>query len=1120
MKSASWLAALGAVVLSSTSLAQPITWTGEDGDWNDPSHWDPRPPANDDDVMIVASTVTLTGATPQLSGLTLEAGAHLVFKEPVRRPVDDCVTRLNARFIKVCNGSVITHARNDYDVADYEADGEVAWKLDGRVWITCEDLKIEAGSKIDVSNLGWYQHSAGGGAPGPGAPGVRKTFYTAASHGGIGGYRHLETVNNTLARNPVAMPYDEVESPRLPGSSGCASSATATTLGSAGGGAVRIEASGEVKIDGEILANADFSKGSYYGASGGSVWISCETIAGSGRIAADGQRVDQTSSTHMRCGGGGRIALTYDVAAQNASATPVPTLSFSVNSPAYTNGTAVTLGWADVGTLYFTDDRFLPADGRFDGVSGSIRNGEIHCGAWTRWSPTALRVENTRIRLGVGGQAAVTVNGPVTVGFAGRLDIGGDHEFVESYTVSSGDAANLLTHLRWTDGPMPSLTAASLTIGNGGVLNCYPSSTNGLNAAERMTVSLTGDLTIDAGGTYSPYCHPTNGSVVKVSCANCTIASGAKVDVRGHGFIGYLEQGLGPGMGMALSGYGGAYGGFAPKNSSSTAMNYGCPYGEVEAPVYPGSAGSANYMTQDGTAGGGLAWIEATGAIVVDGDVDARSQNWNSGIQMGYGSGGGIYLKGASVTGTGKLQANSTCGGQGTMVRVGSGGRIAVVYDPAAERAAIAGGADHVLQFNAGTTPSENWVTMFGYVEFNYATRWAADIGTVYLSDGQLLTDEFGKTGLVSGELHLGDWSTWQPQRLVLNGCRVRFNPDGGLVDLPGDVVLTNHAGVGLGGGASSWTNSYYCARLFTKGLGPRMRIRGNLILADEPDNTKKAFEKTYLNLMAGLANPAIDGIGGELQVDGDLTVGSNCVVFCSSDAIRGGGVRIKAKNVYLDRFGEFNAYALGFDGITRSSADPINFVTAPGPGGGGGATDGRGGGYGGYGASRSHAKYDESTKTGLVYGDEQCPTNCGSGGGLNAAGGGLVWIEAAKTMRLAGTINANGQNGPGSLNGGGSGGGIYLRCQTWDPVLETLSVTANGGRGGDSASSSYRSEGGGGRVAIWRTNDTDPTEAASRTYVSAKKGSNVTTSTSGRWATDGTVFWKTFGTGLLLFVK
>lgn len=142
------------------------------------------------------------------------------------------------------------------------------------------DLRIEKDGRIDVTAKG-YPKEAG--------PGFNGT--AGATYGGQGAY--------SSTPKPC---YGSILNPLDPGSGGNA------TFGSPGGGVVKIVAGGSVIIDGMIVADAGpgSSSAAHYNGAGGSVNITCGTLAGSGSVTAIG---GQSNATTESAGGGGRIAV-------------------------------------------------------------------------------------------------------------------------------------------------------------------------------------------------------------------------------------------------------------------------------------------------------------------------------------------------------------------------------------------------------------------------------------------------------------------------------------------------------------------------------------------------------------------------------------------------------------------------------------------------------------------------------------------------------------------------------------------------------------------------------------------------------------------------------------------
>ena len=140
------------------------------------------------------------------------------------------------------------------------------------------DLTVAAGGRILAKNRGPETHT---------------TNETCVAHGGQGG----------ALTAPAG--YGSVFRPQYAGSSAVTTDPQAWTNVTAGGGAVRLEVTGALTVDGEIDARA--VRGPAMG-SGGSIDITAGTLAGSGTILA-GNVFYMEAQTNLVAGGGGRIAI-------------------------------------------------------------------------------------------------------------------------------------------------------------------------------------------------------------------------------------------------------------------------------------------------------------------------------------------------------------------------------------------------------------------------------------------------------------------------------------------------------------------------------------------------------------------------------------------------------------------------------------------------------------------------------------------------------------------------------------------------------------------------------------------------------------------------------------------
>ena len=188
--------------------------------------------------------------------------------------------------LTILEGGVLTHSSSDSDFS---------------LTVT-GDLTIAQGGEIDVTGKG-YPSSSG---PGEGIDSVSGAG--GAGYGGDGGDGYYSPDTGGEAYGSITQPDDF-------GSGGGIQTFYSTPLqGGAGGGLVRIECLGTLAVDGSVLANGN--NGAIYsteclasgGGSGGSIYISAGTLAGSGLIAAHGGRGGGTGGGG---GGGGRIAIYY-----------------------------------------------------------------------------------------------------------------------------------------------------------------------------------------------------------------------------------------------------------------------------------------------------------------------------------------------------------------------------------------------------------------------------------------------------------------------------------------------------------------------------------------------------------------------------------------------------------------------------------------------------------------------------------------------------------------------------------------------------------------------------------------------------------------------------------------
>ena len=501
MKRVVFLVLVGAAV---SARAITCTWDGTTGDWSDGGKWTNGVPTNGDFAVIGGGTVTLAQATESLAALTMTGGTLLF---------TNWSTKLSAVTVSINTGTV-THAGHS------DTNGADGWSLDSRVWIACSNLTVLGKGKIDVVGMGYLGGTgtaASSYASGYGPGGVAS--YGGGTHGGYGG-------NNTSAL------YGVVSAPTNPGSGG-ASSTTVPSEGAKGGGVVTIEADGTVMVNGSITASGEAGNGyGGAGAAGGSIWITCRSIVGTGSVSAAGGN-GKINAVVGAGGGGGRIAVDYNGSAQQQASVPGITFSVAGGTSA---GVLNVSGWqfGDLGTLWFTDNQFL---------KGNL----AHKGQWLSpaasgaWSLDTLVISNGWLRFPASGGVLTVTNDVLVTGSGTGLDLGGN-TFRTIPVV--GQSYKPVNYLFSAPASHELRVGGALTLTNSANMRVYSGVTNGA-ADYGVLVSVTGAFSLAAGCTTYLYSHWTNGGSPRLEMRDMNLASGAGVNADGGGFGGDVPYGPG-----------------------------------------------------------------------------------------------------------------------------------------------------------------------------------------------------------------------------------------------------------------------------------------------------------------------------------------------------------------------------------------------------------------------------------------------------------------------------------------------------------------------------------------------------------------------------------------------
>ncbi len=630
------------------AFATPNNWTGggDNLNWSHGPNWSAGVPAAGHAVTVAAGSILLADETAELASFTMTGGT-LTFT--------NWMTRLRATEVSLEGASTLTLPPAFTDT-----------QMSNRVWIACSNLTVETGSAINASGKGYAggPPGSGKGGSGPGGGiGATTAYGGGGGHGGRGGWGFLVY---WITRGGFG--YGSSAEPSAPGSGG-GTRADAQAYGGHGGGAIRIDAAGDVVVNGSLLANG--TAGNFYsgGGSGGSIAMTCARFGGGGFVGANGgERANYGGS-----GGGGRIALLY----QTIIGAPGIRLEAREGSnPIAFDDPA--LRWpqfrwmAEPGTLYLADASLLT-------TTLSNLYGQVSVSGMTEWTPASLTVDGTRVRFDPGFNLATA--GGLTVRSGGALELGANATLAcgGNLLLDGGRLVmNIFTQMN---------CSGNLVVTNGGRFLAGSAPTNG-TSAHGASIDVAGDILIAPASWILPDAHPTNGGPVRIRAQRVRVAAGGGFDATGRGFgggLGYLRaNGYGPGAGTLLTygsgaGYGGR-GGDAYYNGWTATG--GSAYGSSHAPVMPGSGGGSYYNSERGIGGpgGGTIWIEASESMTLDGALLANGGVAN--YASGGGSGGGIFVSTPAFQGASgaMIVANGSagCPHDANHSGPGGGGRIAI----------------------------------------------------------------------------------------------------------------------------------------------------------------------------------------------------------------------------------------------------------------------------------------------------------------------------------------------------------------------------------------------------------------------------------------------------------
>ena len=664
-------------------LAQTCTWNGTEASayWDDGANWSTgaAPQAGDDVVIdknVKNLTITITNSTPVLGSLTFAESYACTLM------TTNWNTCIRANSVTIGTKGILTCARS-FDKTDTNDMS--------RVYISCGDLTIASGGKIDVDGRGYDMSVVSGNAAsglGPGAGtgvGTSDVTQSGASHGGYSG--------SWLGRSKL--PYDNPAAPVYPGSSGGRTSYGSSISG--GGGAVRIVATGTVTVNGSILASAE-NTAKYNGTafandntagSGGSIFIETSVFRGlNGVLRADGGSTScPTNKNTGRVGGGGMIAVHYDTSLQQDGDVSGMTISAAPGIYKMKNWTLPLVSndlyrsEGGLGTLWFSDAKLLESLGT--GITGRLES-------FTNLTLDSLTVTAGHVAFPKQGGTVTVLGDLVVSGSTARVEFGGD------FATNHHGSATL-----WSDVPQQLAVGGNLRVIDGARMDVRSSKTNETAETVGAFVNVAGAMEITGGGSVFVWSDNLTGAYPRFEVGSLQVGEGSRLTADERGYSGYFSMWLGstpaggqpygPGIGkqetsstdyniVSAGGHGG-YGG-AHRTGGKT---YDDPY----YPTQPGSGGgsSSPYSYRSGS-GGGVIDVRAGGAITIDGEVSAAggsggdwSVNAKSGV--GGGSGGTVFLYGETISSSAgsviSAKGGDACANDDTHTHSGGGGgRISI----------------------------------------------------------------------------------------------------------------------------------------------------------------------------------------------------------------------------------------------------------------------------------------------------------------------------------------------------------------------------------------------------------------------------------------------------------
>ena len=883
-------------------------------------------------------------------------------------------------------------------------------------------------------------------------------------HGGSG-------ANGSLTNASGGTTYGSQTSPTTYGSGG--GQFMPNSFGGAGGGAIQLNVSGTLQVDGRISANGGNGSGTGGGGgSGGSISLTSGILAGSGSITANG---GNGAVSIGGGGGGGRIAIypsanlfggaisAYGGGGANGGGAGTVFLQ-----PTGQNGQLILDNGGNVGTNTLVQSAssadLILRNGAIGSASSSVSfaNLLMSSNAWLTAYRYSYGSPAYTVNFSFSGNATIQAGSGIftdAAGYPGGQGSGagqnysyynnGNYIYVCSGAGHGGRGANGTGNYAIGGNTYDYPTSPTGYGSGGGNYSPYAFGGSGGGAIQlTVTGTLQMDGTISANGGNGSGSGGGGGSGGSIWLAVGTLSGSGSITANGGSGMDAVGGGGGggriyiPGSNNLFTGNISAYGGGganwggagtvliqpAAKNYQLVLDNGG--HSGTSTPLQ--SVSSADLILRNGAVGsvsGSLTFVN----LLVSSNAWLLMTNYNyivtlssatiqagggiiadaSGYAAGQGSGAGQYYYYNSTY----LCSGAGHGGYGA----NSTGNYALggnTYDSTTSPTSSGSGGGNNSSYSIGGPGG-------GVIELN--------VSGILQADGHISAN--GGNGSGSGGGGGAGGSIWLTVGTLSGSGSITANGGSGV-----DAI-----GGGGGGGRISigYTANSFSGLISAYGGGAGWGGAGTVYL--------KANSQSYGQLT--LDNGGNTGTNTTFIASSfDLLVAGGAIGQCSSGSWSVRNLQIRTNGV-LTTIASASSQMVNVSGNATLdvggaiSVDGTGRGASSGPGAGYTyATLKGGGGHGGFGAANPSGY-------GGAYDSIQSPTAAGSGGGngsgsstapYGGAGGGALRLAVTGTLAVNGRVSANGKNGDVN-SGGGSGGSLWITAGT---LAGSGTISANGGNG------------------------------------------------------------------------